>query len=934
MKRRNSQFRMRLARQRVVWQAGLSLSACVRVVGWATLVLACYMVADCFLALGSQPRVILGAVAGAALGFALLSRLTRILLRRDRQMAERADMLAGGERQTVLSAYELEEWANAAGFGDSEFRRFLIGRAVDRADAELAGLSLREYFPGRQLGRRLRSLLLQLCLLAAIFYVNTDAAYTILLRILTPTRDIPPYSQYVFTLDPARPTVLYGNDVEISVDIGGGVVDEQVWFLTRHAGKVHRTACFHESDRLFAQRLEKVVTPLEFCFGVGRARSRWHSVNLLLEPQIAVARATITAPSYALLPTEQFFVGNREFAALRHSKAELTVTSNRPLLGGDISLEARDGSGNDRIVRGRKVGLKSVRFAWDMTEPANLKVRVRDVRGTWNADPLAIRQAIVADEPPSAVINLPSGFALATPSIMMPLEGSVTDDLGLRRVDLVRSVVGYRDRSRGVGPDVHTRQLDVSQKFRLSTLGVEPGQVLEFYLEAMDSNPSLAGVSASDIVRVEIISEEEYAAMLRAKITLEDFMARYRTVRSQFDRLRRSLEALRAGVGTEGEAGALDEAKEQSRAAAELFAKMADDFAVYDMESQLSEFLEGSSAALRENAEALAKAKPGQPNLAFMASEMLAAMGEQSDEIEEFSGDAEIVRKVALVMECAARFRAVLRRQKALVRRLEGSEIGNSGARNRLVRHVEREETEIHEALLSMRKDLRDRADALPPEFPILRATAEGFAKRIDELRVPSLMGSATLSARNEDIRESRRYATLALEKLQELVSQPDEGFGSMADAGSGGGDKEFSVHEDLQQTLQQMMASMMLGASGQGRGHGMGMGLGGSGRGGGGLSGGGTLGGSAGDGYRMGGHSPLNIPVFGPDRMSFAGSDSGATGRSRDGAGVGDARVRSDASETMTVTDSQAVGSESMAIEEIPEKYREAVKRYFSDDK
>ena len=217
---------------------------------------------------------------------------------------------------------------------------------------------------------------------------------------------------------------------------------------------------------------------------------------------------------------------------------------------------------------------------------------IRDIRGTRNATPFRIQQKIIPDNPPEATITEPPAFSLATPKVALPLAGTVTDDLSVRKVELVRAVVGYRDRLTLLGPPDPAPRLDFARKLDLKALGTEPGQVLEFYLEAVDSNPAMTGVTASELVRVQIISEEEYATMLRARTTLDEFLQRYRLMDAEMRRLTDALENLKKARDEAELAKALKEALGANQRLAEFAAKLAADFPIFDSEKDLAETLD------------------------------------------------------------------------------------------------------------------------------------------------------------------------------------------------------------------------------------------------------------------------------------------------------------------------------------------------------
>jgi len=911
-----SRFGSALFCSRLRWQIGLFLRALFRLAGHATIVLFLYVLLDFFLAFGTRTRIVLNAAACMFLAGCFFAWTVNILKITDRDAATRADRRLSVKRKPILSAFELENWMRARP-AEAGLSSFLVGQAVDRAAGDMERLRLRDQYPLLDIGRQLRLMVIQVALVALMLAAHGTASRIILSRIRHPTHDIPPYSRYTFHITPELPEILYGGDAELTVAIDGAPIRSQVWLITRHGRNTHRTACFQESPTEFAQRLEKVVSPVEFCFAVGRARSKWRRVGLMLQPQIAMAEAQITPPPYSRRPVRRFFVGNEEFAALSRSKATLAITSNRPLLDGVLTATPLDGLAADRIVPGRRTARNTVEFEWEMDRPARIDVTIRDLRGTRNRDVLRIQQKILPDLPPEAYITHPGPFALATPSAKLPLTGNVTDDLGLRSVELVRTVVGYRDRIKPLGPHSVTCDFDFSTSLDLKALGTEPGQVLEFYLEAGDLNPTLMGIGASDVARVQIISEEEYAGMLRNRATLDQFMDRYNQAAEHVNNLKKALREIKKAAeanDSQASAQALEKARAAAEAAARFFSRLATDFPIYDIENRLAKVSDKMAGTMQSIAKMLNGLAPGNPRMPGTAEALLRTLGESGGELRKEIGNAKEMELVARVMECAGTFREIHRRQQDVMRRLGRFQQEHSKDM-RLLAALGRRQDKNRRALEQFVSDLYDRAGKLPDTYRDLRSSAKEFADLVGKYGIPGLMAEAAGAAGNQDGRQAHSSATLALEALEKLMSDCKGGFGGMCR----GQNMKFRVPKDVAATLAQMLASLL----GQGQSQGIGQSPG---------IGAGPVGPSQ-DGFWMGGYSPMNMPVYGPSRMMFPSTSMDVRATAGSGSGAGSGHVAPGDSERINVKHKSEVGSRSMPLENVPEKYRNAVKRYFGGE-
>ncbi len=915
MNNQDSKFSGALRIRLWVWRAGLAGVELLRVLGYAITSLASYAILDFFLAFPQWGLKTIDVVLLAVLLALLLKRVVRILLLSPGDMALHADQLLNNRRQPVLSAFELERLPKDEA---SEWQAFLIQKSVAEAKASLQKLPLRGCVAADRIGAQLRTLLIQAVIAGIVLGVPATANRVILGRIFFPWEDIPPYSTLSFAITPDKPRVLYGGTLELTSEIKGGLIRSPVYLMTRKGEHTYEAACFQESSARFTQRLEKVVDTVEFCFVAGKARSRWQRVELLMQPQISLSKLVIIPPAYTQLPRREMIVGSEEITGFEGSSAELIVTSNRPLDGGEMTLMPQNGMGAGQSVKGRKSGTHSLSFSWTMKESARMEVRIRDVQHTEAPEPLMLTQKIVSDAPPTAVMEEPASFALATPHSVIPLSASASDDLGLKEVGLARTMVGFRDRILPLELDAAGKDFRWKGKLELQTLGVDPGQVLELFVEARDNNPSMDGIGASEVVKIQIISEPEYAELLRSRITIEEFTARYSLVEEKIGAFMQALRDVKTEIQTSGAESPkvgekLKAAQERIKETQPLLERLSHDFSVYDMEKKLGPLLGDVSSRMKKAAETLGTGPTGDPGLGDRVDQLLKEFGESEKGIQEEVADAQEVAKVAKLMRGAAIFKEVIARQKDVVRKLK-----RIAASSRLdaggLRRAAEFQDDNQEQLTSLARELEEGAKFLPekPEYDELKKSAIEFSDLIHANRIPVLMRDAVTSAKNQDASKANQSAQLALEALESMLSKSCNGaFGSMCE-----GKMKFRVPKDLESTLSQMLQSLLKRGSGKRNGSG----TGGDGE------------GDSEDGYSTNGSSPLNTPVFGPDRTFFEnqGSKSGA-GQGHPGAS--DAAIDAASREKMGGPGEKESGGGNRPQDLAPEKYKDAIKKYFNSD-
>jgi hypothetical protein len=175
-------------------------------------------------------------------------------------------------------------------------------------------------------------------------------------------------------------------------------------------------------------------------------------------------------------------------------------------------------------------------------------------------------------------------------------------------VNIVRTLSGFRDRVHVVAPALKDKAFDFADKLDLDELGLTSGQTVELALDAADHNPSLLGQGSSEISRIRVISEDEYAAYIRSKTTIDQFSKRFQAAREAMEKARESLEELQkaseAGKADEI-AKALGDAAKAHRESIEMMRKIAGDFPAFELEKRLKDLAEKQLEDLNENLRAL-----------------------------------------------------------------------------------------------------------------------------------------------------------------------------------------------------------------------------------------------------------------------------------------------------------------------------------------
>jgi hypothetical protein len=919
-------FRSALRSFLLRWRLGLLLTGIFRAVLVAGVALLALGVFDFYAGLSDSARHVAFAVFATMAVFGAVWALWDAITFMRRDAARAADASIASGRRDVLSALEL----NADASGETPLGRWLCERSVEAAAAHLGALPLSGSVPLRAMGRRAGQALVVAAVFGALAITVPAAFKTIGLRLLDPDADLPPYSALHFTLGPAPADVLYGGELVVTAEITGGKLDAPVRCFTRDpaTGKTEEAPAFQETPARFARKLEKVTEPVKVAFAVGRARSAWMPVSVRTQPKIQEVLVTIEPPAYSGMPRREFAAGTQELAALAGSRITARVTSNRPLTGGTLAIFPPGADRSAQDVDGEREDTHRVKFVWTTKNAARLGFGVRDVAGT-ESEPLEVEQKLLPDERPEVAMREPAGDILATPETELPLEATASDDFGLARVALVRKLVGYRERAETEAIQGGERRHEIKGKVNLASYGVLPGQTIELTIEARDTNPNLLGVSVSEPARIHIITREEYAQMLRNQTTLQEFADRYAALAEAMENARKALDELDAAAKS-GDAAKAEEARrkafEAHQNAAQTFAKIAKDFPIFDLDPALAQASADVARKLFENGKDLDDLANGSAKeMAEAVPELKKRLGESEKRVEQEMKKGGRAIAGARVIEQAGKFKQLIEEQRELVKDLnrvsEQIRRGETKAGPAL-RDIAKRQREIAGELRGVDKQLDEALAALPDEFARVKEQGAEFLKLLREREVPPLMDDAAKSADAADSRAAGEKSAEALARLEELLKK-NNGMCKMC---RGEGDEEFPWPEDLAQTMQQLMQSLIPRPGSGGSGNKPG-GIGGSGQ------------GAAGDsehGFSMQGKMP-RLPMYGPPRTSFkrnAGPQPGGSGKSGNGSRTGSPEGSADVPRDAVATQTARSGAgEGAATEAVPEAYRSAVKRFFSTE-
>lgn len=465
-----------------------------------------------------------------------------------------------------------------------------------------------------------------------IFVAILAAAFRItgveLARFADPFGDHPPYSfthLQIVQPGPAGTNVLYDKGIVVCVKAGGHQPKEV--FLTcfppGHPEKAVTLPMFDKGSAGYDQLIGNIQGPtIVFAHTKDHvSESRRVRIGVVLTPQLENAYVRVAPPVYTgIQPQEKPYVF-KDTQALEGSEVRFRLQSNRPLREG--TLELAIGDQPPQRVALKKSGAKEVSGSFTATDSGRMRLSFVDADGLPSQGDFEGALTVTHDLPPSVAIVNPDHDSFVAMDFKLQAQVESSDDYGLREIRLHRGLNGVFSAPRVFSYTNIVRESRETFDLDFAKLGVQPGDVISLYAEAVDNAPQ-PHLSRSQIVRVQLISVEDYNNFLREQSDIADAEAKYDALNNdlqdlvaQQKQLGEEIQKLNNQLAKAGtnRAGALaqqldnlvagqNELNDKLNRQAERMENFVRDQPVYDVEKDLQERLRQQAAAIRQSTQA------------------------------------------------------------------------------------------------------------------------------------------------------------------------------------------------------------------------------------------------------------------------------------------------------------------------------------------
>jgi hypothetical protein len=667
---------------------------------------------------------------------------------------------------------------------------------------------------------------------AGFIFFAGDVWRAVLPRILDPRGDHPPFSRLHIEVTPAQAEVLFGGQVEIRAQAAGRPVDK-LWLVAQSGSNTTRAIMFLAPDKTFFQTLANLREPAEFFVTDGTARSRRCPIKIRYTPQITLVEVTTDFPAYTSKPSRTGKLADEPQALPVDTRVSFRVASNRPLRSGELQLTPVLGGATKHVPLAPETNSSIVTGALTLTNAVVFTLSVRDIGGLECAEPRRGRFNVSPDERPRLIVLEPGRDAVSTPAMRIPVAVRAEDDFGVGRVLWLRGHNRSIERpfQMKLTPQRGPQVVGAEGTFDLGSLGVRPGDVIDYYFEATDNFPRGPNVSLSRMYRLEVVSQEQYEQFLRQLAARKALFEPYFKLGAWLKRL--------AERARNAERQALAAASETEQAAAQKEAQsLADDLdkyhrdlgrllqhpTMFDMEQAFRSALVEQHTRLAETRKKLRSAAAGAPPNTKQLSEASNELNELAEREEEsVSEPARRIAAVAHLLARAGTFTRLAQAQASLaqmLRRFADRTNTLSRAEEMEVQELRDQQRRVQEGLSAMLASLPELLAKVPEEaeFEPLRADVNDFIKTVSDARIEPDMTDAVKALSEPDATTGYVLAQRAADKMDKLISRcqgmPQQGQQCLR--------FKPSLQQSFGNTLQQILAAMGMNEGQGGDGYGM----------------------------------------------------------------------------------------------------------------
>ncbi len=331
-------------------------------------------------------------------------------------------------------------------------------------------------------------------------------------RILTPWKFPTVKPQFGLSVMPGDVRLATGSDLQITATTTGFESDEVALYYATDDSSWKKTAMDATSEAdVYVFTYFDLQKETKYYVKADDELSGIFQIQLYQAPQIKRVDLTYTYPKYTGLP-ERFEEDSGDIWAPEGTVVSVRIVSDKPLRAGTVQL------GDSNNLPTRVVADTVLTTSIKVKEDDYYTITITDTDDLSNEPPPEYYVHALPNEPPRLTLEWPVRDIQVSMLEEVPIRVKIEDDFGLPNVSLKYVLNGDEEeqatrlslkrankQSNPAAPIDAQKEFEAEHLFFLEDMKVQPGDFLEYYVEATETSPrGDSEVHTSDIYFIEI----------------------------------------------------------------------------------------------------------------------------------------------------------------------------------------------------------------------------------------------------------------------------------------------------------------------------------------------------------------------------------------------------------------------------------------------
>lgn len=364
--------------------------------------------------------------------------------------------------------------------------------SIEQKTQEFDSVSFEGFIDLSKNRKYLKYLLLPIAAILIILIVNHSILTQSTSRLVHFTRQYSPEAPFKFIVDSDDLSAFYNENLTIDVRLEGSALPENAYLIKGD----QRLKLDHSAGGVFSYTLENVRDGFDFQIEAAGFFSEPYTVTVGSRPELMRFNVELQFPRYLQRKNESLAnAGNLEIPEGTNVKWLLTTANAK-----QAQIHFGSEKTNNDFLSNED---QSFSFEKDFRNPDSYEIVLQNDKSK-NKERIAYHVAVVKDEYPKIQLN---NFKDSVLYKMVVLSGMLSDDHGITKLALRFKVrdENQKETSSGtayIGVERGQIQQSFFKPWSLDSLGLKPGNSLEYYMEVWDND----GVNGSKSTKTSTYS--------------------------------------------------------------------------------------------------------------------------------------------------------------------------------------------------------------------------------------------------------------------------------------------------------------------------------------------------------------------------------------------------------------------------------------------